>query len=77
MRLTTIFHFLNFKQNFSCGIIDDRVDITIQNKFTILSLEKIKILIRLKKLLVNLIKYQMSFEFTFAKLFRLNAVYFY
>ena len=74
MRLTTIFHFLNFKQNFSFRIIN----LYNYSKLIYNSIfgKDLKI-DQIKKFLVNIIKYQMSFEFMFTKLFRLYAVYCY
>ena len=77
MRLTTIFHFLNFKQNFSCGIIDNKSRYNYSKQIYNSIFGKDLNIDQIKKFLVNLIKYQMSFEFTFTKLFRLYAVYCY
>ena len=79
MRFTTIFHFLNFEQSISrCLLIKMyKLDIVAQIKFTILSCEKGLDINQIKKILVNIIKCQMSFKFTFTKLFCLYEVYCY
>ena len=76
MRLTTIFHFLNFKQNLSCGIIDNKSRYNYSKQIYNSIFGKDLNIYQIKKFLVNLIKYQMSFEFTFTKLFLLYTVFF-
>ena len=71
MRFTTIFHFLNLEQSFSRIILIhvDRLYIIAKNKFTILFFERDLNIKYFKKILVKIIKCQMSFKFTFTSYF--------
>ena len=67
MRRTTIFHFLNFKQNLSCGIVDNKSRYNYSKYIYNSIFGKDLNIDQIKKFLVNLIKYQMSFFMFFNK----------